>query len=619
MSAYYKEKKRTPTPDARTEPILEILRRLDTSGTGLLQRQRLVKLIHGLVPEMSPQSIEMLMDSSLHADQVNVRYQEFITWLFEGVTALRRPNENLEGSISVATWNVAAVNNNPFEYWLAHDDPSYVNLMIAVETCLASPSEAWDVPVCEIFTEEMFQELKDLMLEHGIHGVKEVEESMWRGPDLRLRDRRVVSEFIKDKSLGSKRLISMPDRITNTVQVVTRAPSEYKPPPACRPSVINNYLGDLSTLEAWWESWKRFMFLESLAVRTQQGVSIRRPCHMLEPIPRSKYPAISEKEERLAIPLQILCQAIFDAILVHLMHYCSPDGTWQVVKSQICDHLYRCKAQRTMEILETKYHTVDVIFLQEVASNFYDFFQRSSLATSFHCVLPSGMDGKRDQNSLLLLSKRFFNDSIEDVTAIIEESMEDGVRLVSSDLVAVAVSSRDQRSYLLASFHGDTAGALTLPLLRALFSCAAKRFPRHVLILGLDANSYEPSKAEQLPFTNLIAEAKKLGLSTCFGDDPDVNRCRTTCCARTSLQPQLNKAIRYKDRVSLSDRNPKDLITFKRQQLRLLSPTEVGQTNPVKDNTGQLRYEESMNFPTFDFPSDHAIVAALLQHVDGRS
>lgn len=38
--------------------------------------------------------------------------------------------------------------------------------------------------------------------------------------------------------------------------------------------------------------------------------------------------------------------------------------------------------------------------------------------------------------------------------------------------------SLDVRSYLLASFHGDTAGALTLPLLRALFSCAAKRFPR---------------------------------------------------------------------------------------------------------------------------------------------
>lgn len=31
----------------------------------------------------------------------------------------------------------------------------------------------------------------------------------------------------------------------------------------------------------------------------------------------------------------------------------------------------------------------------------------------------------------------------------------------------------------------------------------------------------------------------------------------------------------------------------------MISAWQVGQTNPVKDNTGQLRYEESMNFPTF--------------------
>eukprot|EP00913_Durusdinium_trenchii_P030294 g28379.t1 len=555
MSAYYTERRR-PKGDARLASILELLGRLDASGTGTstdvafwmggkrhaFHRQRLVALISSLVPEMTPQSIDLLMDSSMHADQVNVRYSDFLAWLFEG---LGRAGPSLPGAISVATWNVAAVNNNPFEYWLAHDDPCYVNLMVAIETCLSSPSPSWDVPVREIFTEGMFQELKALMLEHDIAGVEEVEESMWRED---LQKRRVVSEFIKDKSLGSKRLISMPDRITNTVQVVTRAASEYKPPPACRPTVINNYLGDLSTLEVWWDSWKRFMFCQPLAVRSHQGISVRLPCHMLEPIPRSKYPALSEKEER---------------------HHCSPDGTWQVVKSQIGDHLYRCKAQRTMEILETKYSTVDVVFLQEVASNFCDFFQRSALAQSFTCVLPRSMDGKRDQNSLLLLSTQFFEPQIQDVTSVIEESMEDGVRLVSSDLVAVLAKGRDQRSYLLASFHGDTAGRMTLPLLRALVSAAAQRYPRHILI------------------------------------------------------PQLNKAISYKDCVSQSDRNPKDLklsktgrmITFNRQQLRLLSPQEVGQPNPLKDNTGQLHYEESMNFPTFDFPSDHAIVAALLQQV----
>ena len=40
----------------------------------------------------------------------------------------------------------------------------------------------------------------------------------------------------------------------------------------------------------------------------------------LLPIKRSKYPALSEDEERLSIPLQTLCGAIFDAILVHMLN-----------------------------------------------------------------------------------------------------------------------------------------------------------------------------------------------------------------------------------------------------------------------------------------------------------
>lgn len=203
------------------------------------------------------------------------------------------------------------MNNNPFEYWLAHDDPSYVNLMVAVEACLSSPGPC-DRPVSELLTGEMFKELKValnvdgmldqkqvlrggvpyakgvggsrsqsrslfqvLMKENDILGVEEVEASMWP----QLRQRLAVSGFMKDKSLGAKRLISMPDRVTNTIQVVTRKASEYKPPAACRPTVINNYLGDLSTMEVWWEAWKRrgakgdtatwcrFMFVEPLAVR----------------------------------------------------------------------------------------------------------------------------------------------------------------------------------------------------------------------------------------------------------------------------------------------------------------------------------------------------------------
>lgn len=29
------------------------------------------------------------------------------------------------GNLNIVTWNIAAVNNNPFEYWVTHHDPGY--------------------------------------------------------------------------------------------------------------------------------------------------------------------------------------------------------------------------------------------------------------------------------------------------------------------------------------------------------------------------------------------------------------------------------------------------------------------------------------------------------------
>ena len=66
---------------------------------------------------------------------------------------------------------------------------------------------------------------------------------------------------MKDKSLGSKRLTSMPDRYTNTVNVVN------SPDPVCRPTVINMYEGDLSTLDLWWEQWSTYIFETPLTIK----------------------------------------------------------------------------------------------------------------------------------------------------------------------------------------------------------------------------------------------------------------------------------------------------------------------------------------------------------------
>eukprot|EP00291_Cryptomonas_curvata_P018726 CAMPEP_0172166346 /NCGR_PEP_ID=MMETSP1050-20130122/8929_1 /TAXON_ID=233186 /ORGANISM="Cryptomonas curvata, Strain CCAP979/52" /LENGTH=87 /DNA_ID=CAMNT_0012836943 /DNA_START=478 /DNA_END=737 /DNA_ORIENTATION=- len=65
--------------------------------------------------------------------------------------------------IHVTTWNIAAVNNNPFEYWVYHHDPNYNKLMADVQAVMDSPGEH-DLEVGSILTDAMFCELKADML-----------------------------------------------------------------------------------------------------------------------------------------------------------------------------------------------------------------------------------------------------------------------------------------------------------------------------------------------------------------------------------------------------------------------------------------------------------------------
>jgi len=79
----------------------------------------------------------------------------------------------------------------------------------------------------QVFTDSMAAELWSLMEAEGWEGVAEtkVEWASTYAP------RTMVAGFMKDKAIGAKRLASMPDRITNTIntadgqQVMARATS----------------------------------------------------------------------------------------------------------------------------------------------------------------------------------------------------------------------------------------------------------------------------------------------------------------------------------------------------------------------------------------------------------
>ncbi|KAL1520344.1 hypothetical protein AB1Y20_021934 [Prymnesium parvum] len=113
------------------------------------------------------------------------------------------------------TWNIAAINNNPFEYWITHNDKDYNALMEAVQHFIDDPKSR-DVPVSQVFSQSMWMELKELMIERGWDGIEQTDK-LWRTD---FSSRKIISEFMQDKTLGDKRLASMPDRYTNTINTV---------------------------------------------------------------------------------------------------------------------------------------------------------------------------------------------------------------------------------------------------------------------------------------------------------------------------------------------------------------------------------------------------------------
>jgi len=509
--------------------------------------------------------------------------------------------DKANGKLDVASWNMAAINNNPFEYWITSKDKAYNKMMDDVAAFIESPGEG-DVLVSEVLTPQRFLELKELLAANGMD-----EQHIALTEELYQSDfskRKVISEFMKDKDLGKKRLASMPDRMTNTINIVQG--NTY------RPTVINCYEGDLGSLDQWWAAWKNFMFQSEFEIFGENGPQKLKAVSLLAPIKRSKYPAITPEEEAISLPLQTMAAAIFDGILVNMMNTVAKDD-WQRLRSEMCRALNKKKNDRTLEILSKTYAETDIVFLQEVAAAFLDKAKAVSLNSIYDILTPQKLDGKRDQNSIIFLRKGLFQmDTVQEVTekALAKLDQSTPVPVADGDLFAVSVKDRQGTDYLLASFHGDTNGLATIPIVTSVHQLAQDLgHPR--LIFGLDANTYEKGGANLglQDMMEFVRDFTSKGISSVWGADPDPTN-YTTYNARTYLQPQLNKALRSEEKRAKGDINPKDFILFYEDQIQA--------SNTKKDNTGKKEYIEEMVFPTLDFPSDHGILSSRLSLLDSK-
>jgi hypothetical protein len=540
-------------------------------------------------------------------------------------------------SVLAATWNMAAINNNPFEYWITYDkDKSYETIMQEVSKFINNPGDL-DVTVETLFTDAMFNQLLQQMETVSKWGNLDKIKDIWNND---YKKRKIISQYLTDATLGKKRLTSMPDRITNTISDGTLGGKVLM-----RPTVINCYKGkDLGNFESWWSEWLLFMF-DTNVTSEKDGKSVKI-WQLLSPITHAKYPSITQEEEAISIQLQTLACAIFDSILIHMMNHIAPTR-WQPLRQEMCESLNLKKNEISASILSDIYSEYDILFLQEVSKAFVQLASaggllsdtvgalRSSLLSSssnsgvtppspiyhntlnrhYHIHTPISMatgTNSRDQNSVIMLKKHRYKD-VKDVTdEIMKEisasnangNIKKPIPVADGDLLVLSVyDNATGYKYLLASFHGDTNGLATIPVLNAVYSHAINKRPDHRLLFGMDANTYEfPGK--DLQDVESFAEfytSKKL--NSCYGRKPNPKN-YTTFHARTYLQSQLNKAVSLEDRDKKGDKNPKDFIIFFDSDFSTLWTR--------KDNTGQHLFIDNMIYPTLTFPSDHAITSTLL-------
>lgn len=505
-----------------------------------------------------------------------------------------RTEGSMKDRIKTMTWNIAAINNNPFEYWITTDDSGYSLMMVAIQNFINQPASK-DVDIAQLFTAEMVHELQGLMEAKQWKGVEEAVNAF----NHHYKHKSIINGFLKDRELGLKRLVSMPDRSTNTINLMGGRKTY-------RPTVINCYGGKLDNIQMWWKAWKQYMFEQDITL-TNGGT--KKVSDMLSRINRIKYPALSEKEEAMSLPLQTIILAVFDMIMVHMLSHTAP-GKWQELRSTMCANLNFKKVPRTLEIIGTTYANADIVFLQEVSSSFTQLASVDpEISKKFHVLQASAINTKRDQNSVILISRENFRyKTIREATDLIEaEFGGDRVPVSNGDIFAIRVKDVFNREYMLVSFHGDTNGLATIPVLQAVHMAMERiNEPDLRLIFGLDANTYKKGDKKRQDMEEFVRVVHGRQMRTCWGNVPNPSNF-TTFNARTFLQPQLNKAVKLAERDRYGDKNPKDFIIFYKKHFK--------ETLTTKDNTGQLKYVENMVFPTLEFPSDHGILSTTLEVV----
>ncbi|KAF4675458.1 hypothetical protein FOL46_001396 [Perkinsus olseni] len=448
--------------------------------------------------------------------------------------------------IKVATWNIGSVQTNPLEF---SDDSDHrfthflAEFQSTAEALEASGSTIGDI-LCEAFP---FSVRSSLLGNYRVLGLPSPESSA-EAFDF-LAKLRVWSGFLSSKNIGDSRIISWPDRFTNVFGNGR-----------CRPSMISCYTEELSPSKAWLDSWIRFMADAHIPTLSVEKYNVASPY-------RENYRAFS-----------VVGLAVFDSLLIAIAERTSVD--WRDMRLG----RIKCVSQRPQQlvnyIVQHLLRAEDVIMLQEVSDDIQSRILSVDEAEGYELIAESNSSGAK-QRSVILIKKGCGLEIDVAASERVREAMRtEGERrgLASGDLSVAVVSTQNDHPLLLASFHGDTNGRLTIPTLKVLSSLGLP------LLVGVDANCYANPTPGNLAVVDFLKAVTDTGL---YHTQP----LTTTRNLRTPLQAQSAK-------TNVFDENPKDYILL----------TNAGMT--IEKSSVDDGGSGGHSLPNLRFPSDHAIVEA---------
>lgn len=152
--------------------------------------------------------------------------------------------------LKVLSWNIAGINNNPWEYYVALDDDRYNMLMSEIEGYLTKTGKSVKVQqvldqIDDQFLEKISNLLGDRCSDFSAMMSSETVSQHLSGS---------LCAFLESKHFGNTRLISWPDRLLNTIDG-----EDEKEQSLYRPTAINYYPDRFQDASDWFQTWLSFM------------------------------------------------------------------------------------------------------------------------------------------------------------------------------------------------------------------------------------------------------------------------------------------------------------------------------------------------------------------------